>query len=204
MKACGVAWGCAARALAGESESGDLDVVAPFDGGVLMAVIDGLGHGPDAALAARAAAEVLSASPALAPLTLVERCHAALRGTRGAALLIVSIASATGESQWIGVGNVEGVRFRREAGFGVRREALISRPGVVGYQLGALKQYQSELATNDTFILATDGVAPRFVEDGVGNPDESPEAIAWRILTRHGRSSDDALVLVARYEGIPG
>jgi hypothetical protein len=42
-------------------------------------------------------------------------------------------------------------------------------------------------------------VSPRFAEDIVA--DDAPEAMAREILMRHGRPSDDALVLVARYAG---
>jgi phosphoserine phosphatase RsbX len=174
-------------------------VVVPFTGGVLLAMIDGLGHGHEAAIASGAAARVLAASPELPPLTLVERCHEALRATRGVALLILSISTAAGTCEWTGVGNIEGVRFRRDAGIGTRRESLICVPGVVGYRIGTPKQRQLDVMLNDTFVLATDGVAPRFAEDGIG--DESPEATAHGILQRYGRSTDDALVLVARYEG---
>ena len=45
-------WGVATRALEGQSESGDMAVVVPFDHGVLAAAVDGLGHGPEAARAA--------------------------------------------------------------------------------------------------------------------------------------------------------
>jgi len=54
-----VEWAVGARALEGEPVSGDLHVVTPFPGGVLVAVMDGLGHGTEAAAAAEAAAEIL-------------------------------------------------------------------------------------------------------------------------------------------------
>ena len=52
-------WGLAARALHGQAESGDLHLVAPFAGGVLIAAVDGLGHGSEAAAAARVAVATL-------------------------------------------------------------------------------------------------------------------------------------------------
>src|SRR5690606_18180403 len=79
-----VEWAVADRAL--QEESGDLHVVAPFDGGVVVAVIDGLGHGPEAAHAARGAATVVTAN-AGAPLdSLLRGCHDALHHTRGVAM----------------------------------------------------------------------------------------------------------------------
>ena len=54
-----VEWGVAMRCRRGEATSGDLAVVTLLPEGVLVAGIDGLGHGQEAARAARKAAEVV-------------------------------------------------------------------------------------------------------------------------------------------------
>jgi len=51
--------GVAGAAMSGEERSGDLAVFAGYDGGALVAVIDGLGHGDPAADAAAIAADVI-------------------------------------------------------------------------------------------------------------------------------------------------
>lgn len=194
-----VTWAQASRPLAGESESGDLHAVAPFEGGVLLAVVDGLGHGPEAAAASRLAARVLTSDASLEPNELMHRCHQALRGSRGAAMLIVSLLFAPSRFSWAGVGNVEGFRVRRTGGVGNGREALISAAGVVGYQLPTQRRRDARLQQGDLFVLASDGISPGFMEDltSTGEADE----IARAILAAHARASDDALVLVARYDG---
>ncbi len=45
-------WGVAALSRGGETVSGDQYLVVPIADGVLMAVVDGVGHGLEAALAA--------------------------------------------------------------------------------------------------------------------------------------------------------
>src|SRR5438128_10287518 len=77
-------WGVATLALAGEMESGDLHLVKRVGRGTLVAAVDGLGHGAEAAAAARAAVAALDryAEESLPPL--VRRCHEALAGSRGA------------------------------------------------------------------------------------------------------------------------
>src|SRR5690242_3053400 len=110
-KAGPVEWGVAGRALTGEGESGDRHVVAEHSSGVLIGVVDGLGHGPEAAEAALTAVEVLVHHVGQPIVTLVSLCHESLRKTRGAALSIASIDIA-GDLEWIGVGNVEGVLVR--------------------------------------------------------------------------------------------
>jgi negative regulator of sigma-B (phosphoserine phosphatase) len=176
-----------------------LHVVAPFEGGVLLAVIDGLGHGPEAAAASRLAARVLTSEASLDPVELMVRCHEALRGSRGAAALLVSLVDATRTFAWAGIGNVEGICVRRTTGPKVVREALVSLAGVVGYQIPKPLRRQTALELGDLFLLASDGISPGFMDD-VAVADE-PEEIAATILAKHARASDDALVLVARYHG---
>src|SRR5207245_2030712 len=84
-------WGVATLTLAGQLESGDLHLVREVGGGVLVAVVDGLGHGEEAAAAARLAVTTLDQFAPEPIASLVQRCHEALRGTRGA---VMSVAPA--------------------------------------------------------------------------------------------------------------
>src|SRR2546425_10366483 len=74
-------WGVATSALAGES--GDLSLVKPVATGVLLGVVDGLGHGAEAATAARAAVAVLDRQADESLVPLAKACHQAVIGTRG-------------------------------------------------------------------------------------------------------------------------
>lgn len=184
-------WACRSRPLYPEVESGDIHVVAPFVDGALLAVADGLGHGPEAAAAARIAAATLMSHAGEDPGQLISKCHRALRGTRGAAVLILSLSYQEARVAWAGIGNVEGWHLRTTG-----REALISRAGVVGYQLSSPRLRSSPLAPGDMFVLATDGISARFGEDITTVP---PDRLASTLFERHARATDDALVLVARY-----
>jgi hypothetical protein len=198
-QAAGVAWGVAGRPLPGEAVSGDLHVVETFPTGALAAVIDGLGHGPEAAQASAAAAAALKANPRAPVLSLVAACHAALRGTRGAVMSLASFSHLTRTVSWVGVGNVEGMLLSGDGA--AARESIVSRAGVVGYQLPPLREAAHGVRPGDVLILASDGIRSSFVEDGsVGG---EPQAIADRILAAHGKTTDDALVLVVRYLGRP-
>src|SRR5438045_2973674 len=84
-----VHWGVATMALQGESESGDLHMVKMVKDGVLIAVVDGLGHGEEAAAAARIAVGALERYAEEPPLSLLQQCHVALKGTRG---VVMSVA----------------------------------------------------------------------------------------------------------------
>ena len=75
--------GVAERPLAGEQRSGDRAVLAPCDGGALVAAIDGLGHGAAAADAAETAATLMAGRPDEEPKRLIEACHARSRARAG-------------------------------------------------------------------------------------------------------------------------
>src|SRR5213593_3297932 len=83
-----IEWGVATLALPGESQSGDLHLVKQLGTGALVAVVDGLGHGAEAASAAKAAVAALERHATESPAPLLERCHRALKGTRGAVMSV--------------------------------------------------------------------------------------------------------------------
>jgi len=194
-----IEWGVASRALPGQPASGDMSIVKAFSDGVLIAALDGLGHGEEAATAAAVAAATLEAHAAEPLMTLVQRCHEALRATRGVAMSIASLNVARGLVTWLGVGNVEGVLLRRGS---VRAEAempLLLRAGVVGFQLPALDVEILSISAGDTLIFVTDGIQSDYAR-GLARS-FPPQKAAEKILARYGKATDDALVLVARYQG---
>jgi negative regulator of sigma-B (phosphoserine phosphatase) len=194
-----VEFGIGARALRGEHESGDLHLVAPYAGGVLIAVADGLGHGPEAAAAARMAIGILQDSPAEPVIDVVRRCHAALLKTRGVVLSLASIDAAAHQMTWLGVGNVDGTLYRADSAARPQRESLAMRGGVVGYQMPSLRAAVVPIAPGDTLTFATDGIAREF--HSLSPLGWHPQDAADHILRRYGKDNDDALILIARYQG---
>jgi serine phosphatase RsbU (regulator of sigma subunit) len=193
-----LSWGFAAAALGGD-ESGDLHVVAPFVGGAVVAVIDGLGHGHEAALAAEAAAAVLRTHAGSPVDTLVRRCHEALHKTRGAALTLASIDARRSTLAWCGIGNVEGALMRARLAPGRSHEAAPTRGGVVGYRLPSLKVDELPLEPGDLLLLASDGIRSGFTRQL--ELERDPRELAEMIFARDAKTTDDALILAARYLG---
>lgn len=192
-------YGVAAQALPGQRVSGDQHVVKQFRGGALVAVIDGLGHGDEAAFAAAIAARTLEDHAEEPVIALIERCHAGLRRSRGAVMTLASLRDADGMMSWIGVGDVEGVLLRCNAAPDTRREFIIGRSGVVGQQLPPLRASAVRVHRGDLLVLATDGIRSSFAGTIVGT--EPPQPFAARILAQYAKTTDDALVLVARLDG---
>jgi len=201
IKAPQAEYGVAEFILPGQTESGDGHLVRCSQNGILAAVIDGIGHGEEAAIAAKAATSVLESHQADEPIiSLVERCHEKLRPTRGVVLSLAFVDTLHGMMTWLGVGNVQGVLMRPGARKGTMQERLLLRGGVVGSQLPSLQAAVLPVARGDTLIFATDGVRGEFVEGLLGL--ENPQRAADRILELYQSGNDDALVLVARLTGV--
>jgi serine/threonine protein phosphatase PrpC len=192
-------WSVASRPIAGQSLSGDFHALKPFKDRILVAVIDGVGHGNEAASAARLAADILDHNASESVIALVKHCHEGLLRTRGVVLTVAKLNTAENTMTWLGVGNVEGRLLRADANASHPRESVLLRGGIVGYQLPALQASVIPITPGDLLIMATDGIHPVF-EDGI-NVNETPKQIADKILSRHFKGNDDALVLVIRYLG---
>jgi serine/threonine protein phosphatase PrpC len=194
-----IEWGVACSPLPGQKQSGDLHLVKPSPTGVLVGVVDGLGHGREAAAAAKIAVSHLENYAHEPVFSLVQRCHRALIGTRGA-VMSLALFDRTGHFiTWIGVGNVLGLLFHVDGRQKPGIDSLIQRGGVVGYQMPPLKPSNVPVLRNDLLILATDGIKRGFVP-GL-KLDGSPQQVADHILAKHFKGTDDGLVLVARYVG---
>ena len=191
--------GYAGSALGFEAKSGDAHLVCELEDRALIAVIDGLGHGPEAALAAGIAVQSVRENAATAMNDIFKRCHETLRSTRGAVMSLASVDGRNNTLTWAGIGNVEGTLIRGELGSNRANESLLLRGGVVGFRVPPLKISTLSIFPGDTLLFATDGVRRDF---GRGlDVSGSPFEIADYILRRFATKNDDALVVVSRYLG---
>lgn len=190
-------WGIASRSYDESDESGDLSLVVPFSGGALAAVIDGLGHGTDAAASARQAAEVLREHASEPLVSLVQRCHEKLKPLRGAVMSLASFNAAANMLTWVGVGNVEGCLIRTNPGAVCKNEFLRLHSGTVGDRIPSLQADKLPVYQGDILIFTTDGIKNGNFARVLGFR-KKPSRIAEYILDQWGREDDDALVLVVR------
>jgi anti-sigma regulatory factor (Ser/Thr protein kinase) len=194
--------GAASRPYPGESANGD-GWAATWDGAACrLTVVDGLGHGPEAAAATRAALDALAARPALAPGDALRACHVALGSTRGAAVSVARIEPTLHRLSFAGVGNVEARLWAN--GPAGRASRPIAYRGIVGTALPTVRVAEYDLADGWLLILHTDGVSARFELDPAGSGTSpgggggiDPQALAETLLARWGRQTDDATAVVA-------
>jgi serine phosphatase RsbU (regulator of sigma subunit) len=192
-----IEWGVAECCLEGEEKSGDSYVVRPFPNGVLVAVLDGAGHGKEASAAAKTAVDILAANPQDGVIALIKRCHEVLRKTRGVVMSLASFNEIEAVMTWSGVGNVEGILVRPSNH--QPPESLLLRAGLIGHQISTLHAAMMPVAAGDTLVFATDGIRGGFKV--AADPKTKPQQVAGRILAENCKGNDDALVLVARYIG---
>lgn len=189
-------WGAAILTLPGESKCGDRYLVKHYADGALVAMIDALGHGPEAADAAQVAADVLSKRPRETPAKLIEQCHASMRGTRGAAIGIASFDWRQRTLTWLGIGNISAALINTDLQGISKVQELLRRSGVVGDQLPELNLMVHAIEPGDTLILTTDGVHDHFTE--ILPLALEPQPLAENILQTYAKHNDDAAVLVFR------
>ena len=195
----GVEWSVATRPKDGHTDSGDFACVRDLDGGVLVVVVDVLGHGSDAAKAGRRFLDVIEAEPIDDLSALFARCDALLRSDRGAVMTAVLMRTDEQRIRYLGVGNVQAVVVRGDNR--ASREWLLIRSGVVGGGLGLLEARTLPVRPGDVVVLATDGIHPAYAS--AIDPLQSVDRIAQTVLDTHATGKDDALVLAARFAAIP-
>ncbi|NUP06512.1 MAG: SpoIIE family protein phosphatase [Polyangiaceae bacterium] len=170
----------------GEKANGDRAVVIDRDGVVLLAVVDGLGHGPAASLAADAAERTLDAAKVELSLEeLFKLVDRALRGTRGAAMTALRIAK--GELEAAAIGNVG---FRSTAS-GI---PLVWTPGILGQTHRPLRVGRCAAPKHGRLLLFSDGISSRFRLDSLDT--KSPERACEELLASHALPHDDATALI--------
>lgn len=193
-RACGE-WATAKAVARGHRDSGDEFCVRSFDQRTMIAVLDGLGHGPAAARAAREGVRLLERSLTPDLLTLVRECHDGLRASRGVVMSLAMFDGGGSTMTWIGVGNVCGTLWSPRSS---TRQTLLLRGGLVGDTLPRLQVSVVPVSDGDTLIFTTDGIAD--INDRLLQG-QSLQAVAERILACGSKGHDDALTLVARYRG---
>jgi phosphoserine phosphatase RsbX len=196
-----VDWSVASRPVPGEAQSGDAATACVRGGRLVLGVIDGLGHGADAAAAAALAAAAVEDHADEAPAAVLALVHKALVGSRGAAATVAAIDVASGRLDWLGVGNVDGVVVRADATVRPAVHGVFLAAGVLGAQLPPLRPMSPVfLQHGDAIVLATDGVRVDLAD--AGRSTLRAEALARKLLVDHALPTDDALVLAARWLGL--
>ena len=182
------------RSCHGEYLSGDAVVIRPLEHGLFVAIVDVLGHGPEAHELTHVIEAYLVRYGTSDVSGLMTRLHQHLRGTRGAVAGLCAIDAATGRTNYAGIGNTV---MRR---FGKAETRLVSQDGVLGQNMRTPLPQTLQLDAGDLIVLYTDGVSDRFTsEDYPGVLRHAPQEVASNIVQRFGKDHDDAACIAVRY-----
>ncbi len=186
--------GAVTRCKQGESLSGDTYLISHLSPSkTIAAVIDGLGHGKEAHLAANIAKEQILLRPELPPDSLIVYVHQAIRGTRGAVIGLIQLDTNADKLQFTGIGNIEGFIVTSSG-----KKNLLSFGGIVGHNIRTPRVFDFPFKPKDTACLYTDGINSRWRIDEI-NWQDHPQQIAEYLVSNFSRPNDDATILIIRY-----
>ncbi len=187
-------WSGISVPVSGETHCGDAwDVRCEGDRAVVM-VVDGLGHGLHASTAATCAARIFGEQTYAGPGDMLQRIHAGIAHTRGAAATIVEIRPDDGAAVVAGVGNVCAVL----SAFGGSRSG-VSLPGILGHQIRQVREYSYTWDPATVVVLHSDGLTMRWSLDAYpGLRTRHPSVIAAVLYRDFSRGRDDVTVVVGR------
>ena len=188
------------RPQPGETACGDSFGIWRQEARTVLALADGLGHGPEAEAAAIRAMAVIARETGLGCEALFAECDRALRDTRGAALAIAIIDPASDTLAFASVGNIRAVLLRARGD-----HRLGGTRGIVGAGYNPLNPDQLLLAPGDRLVLYSDGL-PEWLplREAFDDPHASLDQLAEQCLLRWATGRDDAGLLLYRHHGVAG
>jgi anti-sigma regulatory factor (Ser/Thr protein kinase) len=196
-RGCAIEFGAVSLAAPGETACGDSWTVCLDGSRAAVSVADGLGHGPDAAIAAQAAMAVFQEDPFGDLRAQLQQAHQELRVTRGAAVTSAQLDSEASRVRSAGAGNV---MIRVVAGDFDR--SVLAQHGTLGLQIRRLEEVGTSWPAHAVVVVHTDGIESRWTPELI-RPVlcHDPALIAAILVRDHCRGPDDATVVVLRRRG---
>jgi anti-sigma regulatory factor (Ser/Thr protein kinase) len=178
----------------GEVECGDTWCYVERAGGALVMGVDGLGHGLGASHAAALACETFMTEKTRGPAAVLERIHAALRTTRGAAALLMEINWDRGQLLAAGIGNLVAAIVEGNAA-----KRIPSYNGIVGHATPRIRELSYPLTPQGTVLFHSDGLSATWQPERYpGLMQHSCAVIAGVLYRDCKRIRDDSMIVVLR------
>jgi anti-sigma regulatory factor (Ser/Thr protein kinase) len=179
-------------AIRGENESGDAWRIVEGRHRTTVMVVDGLGHGPQAAAAAAIATDLFPSLADAQTTVLIDALDEGMRASRGAALSVAAIDDATRTVSFSGVGNVDG-RVLADG----KSSHFLPQNGIIGNAKPTARATEAPWPTGARLVMHSDGISARWHMDAYpGLQQAHPAILAGVIFRDFARERDDATVLV--------
>jgi anti-sigma regulatory factor (Ser/Thr protein kinase) len=157
-------------------------------------VADGLGHGPLAAEAARAACAVFKSHLSDPPVQLLERMHGALAATRGAAVATATIDADRHIVRFAGIGNIAATIEHNDT-----TRSAVSHHGTLGHDARRFQEFTQPFPPGALLVMHSDGIDTRWrLASSPGLALRDPTLIAATLYRDHQRGRDDATIVVLK------
>ena len=180
--------------IATEQISGDSCFLVRDGSRLAVVLVDGLGHGPFAAEAARCAIDAFAADPFTTPEDIVRRAHKRMSSTRGGAVAVALVDSSLENLNYAAVGNICASLVG-----GGRSRSLMTQNGIVGGAFHGLKDMRYAVDDAGLLIMHSDGLKTRWkLSDYPGLSERHPMVIGAILYRDYARNTDDVSVLVAK------
>ncbi len=178
----------------GEVECGDTWCYVERAGGALVMGVDGLGHGLGAAQAANMACDIFMTEKSHAPGAVLERIHANLRTTRGAAVIVIDIDWQRGQLVAAGIGNMVAAIVEGNAS-----KRIPSYNGIVGHAKPRIRELSYPVGPEACVIFHSDGLTTSWQPERYPGLTQHACATIAAVLYRDcKRGRDDSLVVALR------
>jgi len=148
--------GTTIRSLDNDKYCGDQCAYWTNEDTTLLCMIDGLGHGEDAEIAAKLALSFIANNLSEPLLDIFKECDIALHGTRGAAMMLCEISHKDENIHYAGIGNIHGRVIHKES------RSLACYPGIIGGGYQHLQIETIPMQSKSIIIMASDGVQESF------------------------------------------
>jgi hypothetical protein len=162
---------------------------------LLLAAIDGVGHGREAAAITAKIISCLSNNYHLDLVSLVRKCHETARYSRGAAIGIGLLDRPKSQISYIGVGNVE-----MQVSTSQKKKMFINNNGLLGHNVPATLQTKGcAYFPGDVIAVTSDGIDKRFsIFNALRADSFEAGSFTESVIADFGLERDDATVIVAR------
>jgi hypothetical protein len=180
----------------GEEVCGDAWASWEEPGRQVIMVADGLGHGPEAELAARTAVDMLKDNAENSPKGLLEIVHSGLRHTRGAAVAVAELDRENRTILFAGLGNISARICESQA----ESRHLVSLTGTAGMESRtSMREFSYPWPEGSTLILHSDGLTARWDLEQYPRLLRRDAGLVCGVLLRDfSRGNDDSTVVTVK------
>lgn len=178
----------------GERACGDAWAYEQTPERTLVLLVDGLGHGQHAAVAASEAVVTFRQRLQGAPGEILSYVHDALKKTRGAVAAVAEIRAANRCLTYAGVGNTAAVLLSRGSA-----KSLVSHNGTLGLAAPRIQEFRVDWPDDGVLIMHSDGLQSRWdLAPYAGLLSRHPAVIGAVLFRDFRRQRDDASVVVVK------